>query len=97
MEVPHPLSVEVTKSEGDIRIVLADILALTKINYNTYHAQVCGCCGRRAHRGAQHFRQPSKPLPFIRMTVQRAELDFNGSHPGEIARNGTGARVRSFR
>ena len=35
MEVPNPLSVEITKGEGDINVVLADILALTKLNYNT--------------------------------------------------------------
>lgn len=35
MEVPNPLSVEITKGEGDMKIVLADILALTKLNYNT--------------------------------------------------------------
>ena len=35
MEVPNPLSVEIAKGEGDINVVLADILALTKLNYNT--------------------------------------------------------------
>jgi hypothetical protein len=33
-EVPLPLLVDVCKGEADIRIVLADLLALTKLNYN---------------------------------------------------------------
>ncbi len=35
MEVPKPLSVVVTHGEADIAFVLADILALTKLNYNS--------------------------------------------------------------
>lgn len=35
MEVPNPLSVEITKGDEDMEVVLADILALTKLNYNT--------------------------------------------------------------
>lgn len=34
MEVPNPLYVEINKGVGEIKIVLADILALTKLNYN---------------------------------------------------------------
>lgn len=34
-EVPNPLMVEVCQGTADIRIVLQDILALTKLNYNT--------------------------------------------------------------
>ena len=33
-EVPVPLSVEVIRGDADIRLVLRDILALTKLNYN---------------------------------------------------------------
>lgn len=33
-EVPNPLSIEVCRGEADIRQVMADILALTKLNYN---------------------------------------------------------------
>src|SRR5439155_26982478 len=35
MEVPNPLSVEICQGEADIQTVLADVLALTKLNYNT--------------------------------------------------------------
>jgi hypothetical protein len=34
-EVPVPLSVEICKGEEDIEVVLADIMALTKLNYNS--------------------------------------------------------------
>jgi hypothetical protein len=34
-EVPVPLSVEICRGEEDIEVVLADILALTKLNYNS--------------------------------------------------------------
>jgi hypothetical protein len=34
-EVPNPLIVEISKGEADIEMVLKDILALTKLNYNT--------------------------------------------------------------
>jgi len=33
-EVPRPLSIEVCRGEADIRTVLTDIMALTKLNYN---------------------------------------------------------------
>ncbi|WP_205619184.1 argonaute/piwi family protein [Christiangramia echinicola] len=35
LEVPNPLSVEITRGESNIRDVCKDILALTKLNYNT--------------------------------------------------------------
>ena len=35
MEVPNPLSVEISQGEGSMHTVLKDILALTKLNYNT--------------------------------------------------------------
>lgn len=35
MEVPNPLYIELSKGMADIRIVLSDILALTKLNYNS--------------------------------------------------------------
>jgi hypothetical protein len=35
MEVPNPLTIEICQGEADIEIVLRDILALTKLNYNT--------------------------------------------------------------
>ena len=35
MEVPNPLTVEVCQGEADIETVLKDVLALTKLNYNT--------------------------------------------------------------
>lgn len=35
--VPYPLRVEICKGEADIAIVLQDILALTKLNYNACH------------------------------------------------------------
>jgi len=34
MEVPNPLFIEVAKGKSDIKMVLTDILALTKLNYN---------------------------------------------------------------
>jgi hypothetical protein len=34
-EVPNPLIIDISKGEADINIVLKDILALTKLNYNT--------------------------------------------------------------
>lgn len=34
LEVPRPLRVDVAQGDADIRVVLADILALTKLNYN---------------------------------------------------------------
>lgn len=34
-EVPNPLFVEISRGEADIRTVLEDIMALTKLNYNT--------------------------------------------------------------
>jgi hypothetical protein len=34
LEVPKPLRVDIVRGEADIRTVLADILALTKLNYN---------------------------------------------------------------
>ncbi len=34
-EVPKPLRIEVDKGDADVEVVLADILALTKLNYNT--------------------------------------------------------------
>jgi len=34
MEVPNPLFIEISKGTADIETVLADILALTKLNYN---------------------------------------------------------------
>ncbi|MCR9107128.1 MAG: hypothetical protein NXI15_17690 [Gammaproteobacteria bacterium] len=33
-EVPNPLEIEIQKGEADIRIVVSDILGLTKLNYN---------------------------------------------------------------
>lgn len=33
-ETPKPLSVELTHGDGDLWEVMADVLALTKINYN---------------------------------------------------------------
>jgi hypothetical protein len=35
MEVPNPLSIEISQGEGSIETILKDILALTKLNYNT--------------------------------------------------------------
>lgn len=35
MEVPKPLSIEISQGAADMRTVLADVLALTKLNYNT--------------------------------------------------------------
>lgn len=35
MEVPNPLHIEISKGDADIKTVLADILALTKLNYNS--------------------------------------------------------------
>jgi len=34
MEVPNPLFIEINKGKADIKTVFADILALTKLNYN---------------------------------------------------------------
>lgn len=35
LETPNPLSVEISQGEEDIEIVCADVLALTKLNYNS--------------------------------------------------------------
>lgn len=35
LEVPNPLTIEICRGTADIQVVLADILALTKLNYNT--------------------------------------------------------------
>jgi hypothetical protein len=35
LEIPNPLYVEVCKGEEDIKVVLQDIMALTKLNYNS--------------------------------------------------------------
>jgi hypothetical protein len=35
MEVPNPLSIEICQGKAPMETVLADILALTKLNYNT--------------------------------------------------------------
>ena len=35
LETPNPLSVEITKGEADIKTVCKDVLALTKLNYNS--------------------------------------------------------------
>jgi hypothetical protein len=34
-EVPNPLIIDISKGDADINVVLKDILALTKLNYNT--------------------------------------------------------------
>ena len=34
-EVPNPLVIDISRGEADINVVLKDILALTKLNYNT--------------------------------------------------------------
>jgi hypothetical protein len=34
-EVPNPLIVEICRVDADIEVVLKDVLALTKLNYNT--------------------------------------------------------------
>lgn len=34
-EVPWPLLIEVCRGKADIRVVLVDIMALTKLNYNS--------------------------------------------------------------
>jgi hypothetical protein len=34
-EVPNPLIIEVCKGNASIEVVLKDVLALTKLNYNT--------------------------------------------------------------
>jgi hypothetical protein len=34
LEVPRPLSVEICRGAADLEMVLSDILALTKLNYN---------------------------------------------------------------
>jgi hypothetical protein len=33
-EVPNPLSIEICRGNADIKLVMADVLALTKLNYN---------------------------------------------------------------
>jgi hypothetical protein len=33
-EVPNPLSVEVCRGDADLRVVLDDIMGLTKVNFN---------------------------------------------------------------
>jgi hypothetical protein len=35
LEVPNPLYIEICKGEANIKTVLEDILALTKLNYNS--------------------------------------------------------------
>lgn len=35
MEVPKPLNIEISQGTADIEVVLSDVLALTKLNYNT--------------------------------------------------------------
>ncbi len=35
MEVPKPLSIQISRGNADIHTVLRDVLALTKLNYNT--------------------------------------------------------------
>ena len=35
LETPNPLSIEVIKGKEDIKIVCQDVLALTKLNYNS--------------------------------------------------------------
>lgn len=35
VETPNPLNIKIIKGEGDIHVVCKDILALTKLNYNT--------------------------------------------------------------
>ena len=35
MEVPNPLSVEICHGDADMEQILRDVLALTKLNYNT--------------------------------------------------------------
>jgi hypothetical protein len=35
MEVPKPVNIEICKGSADIEVVLSDVLALTKLNYNT--------------------------------------------------------------
>jgi hypothetical protein len=34
LEVPNPLYINISRGEADIQTVLADVLALTKLNYN---------------------------------------------------------------
>lgn len=34
-EVPNPLSIEIVRGKADINVVMNDVLALTKLNYNT--------------------------------------------------------------
>jgi hypothetical protein len=36
-EVPKPLRIEISHGEADLEIVLRDVLALTKLNYNACH------------------------------------------------------------
>jgi len=33
-EVPNPLSIEIVRGDADINVVMGDVLALTKLNYN---------------------------------------------------------------
>ena len=33
-EVPNPLEIEIQKGDADISVVVADVLGLTKLNYN---------------------------------------------------------------
>ncbi len=35
MEVPLPLRIEITRGKADVRQVFADVLALTRLNYNS--------------------------------------------------------------
>ncbi len=35
MEVPNPLTIEICQGDADLEVVMSDILALTKLNYNT--------------------------------------------------------------
>jgi len=35
LETPNPLEIEITRGTPDIEVVCRDILALTKLNYNT--------------------------------------------------------------
>jgi len=35
MEVPKPVNIEICRGSADIEVVLSDVLALTKLNYNT--------------------------------------------------------------
>ena len=35
MEVPNPLSIEICRGDAEMQTVLRDVLALTKVNYNS--------------------------------------------------------------